>query len=70
VDGGQHAAPIGLPLLEGAGWFEPGELVGVGLGLDQPGGGGGAMVVKPLAPQSPPMARRSIRRAVGEGRLP
>jgi hypothetical protein len=41
VDGGQHAAPVGLSLLEGAGRFQPGELLSVGLGLGQPGGGEG-----------------------------
>jgi hypothetical protein len=40
VDGGQQAAPIGLPLREGARWFQAGELLGVRLGLGQPGGGG------------------------------
>jgi hypothetical protein len=40
VDSGQHAATIGLPLREGARRFEPGELLGVRLGLGQPGGGG------------------------------
>ena len=40
VDGGQHAAPVGLSLREGAGWFEPGELPSMRLGLGQPGGGG------------------------------
>ena len=41
MDGGQHAAPVGLSLLEGAGRFQPGELLSVGLGLGQPGGGEG-----------------------------
>jgi hypothetical protein len=34
-----YAPPIGLPLLESAGRFEPGELISVRLGLGQPGGG-------------------------------
>ena len=33
-------------------------------------GVGWVRVVKPLAPQSPPMTRRSISQVVGEGRLP
>src|SRR6266542_2165914 len=41
VDGGQHGSLVGLPLLEGAGLLQPGELVGMGLGFGQPGGGGG-----------------------------
>jgi hypothetical protein len=41
VDGGQHRPPVGLPLLEGGGRLQPSELAGVGLGLGQPGGGGG-----------------------------
>jgi hypothetical protein len=41
MDGGQHAAPVGLPVREGARRFQPGELRGVRLGLGQPGGGGG-----------------------------
>jgi hypothetical protein len=41
VDGGQHAAPVGLSLLESPGRFQPGERLSVGFGLGQPGGGGG-----------------------------
>jgi hypothetical protein len=42
---------VGLPLGEGAGWLRPGELVGVGLGVGQPGGGGGAEA-GPVAPRA------------------
>jgi len=42
IDGGQHGPPVGLALLEGAGWFQLGKLLGVGRSLRQPGGGGGA----------------------------
>jgi hypothetical protein len=41
VDGGQHAATVGLPLFEGARHLQPGELFNVGFGLGQPGGRGG-----------------------------
>jgi hypothetical protein len=41
VDGGQHEPPVGLTLLEGTGWFEPGERIGLGHGFGQPGGGRG-----------------------------
>ncbi len=41
MDGGQHCAPVGLSFLEGAGCLQPGELLGVGLSLGQPGGCGG-----------------------------
>jgi hypothetical protein len=40
ADGSQHAAPVGLSLLEGARRFQPGQLLSVRLGLGQPGGGG------------------------------
>ena len=40
VDGGQHAAPVGLSLREGAGWFQPGGCLSVELGLGQPGSRG------------------------------
>jgi len=39
VDGGQHGAPVGLSLLEGARRLQAGELLSVGFGLGQPGDG-------------------------------
>jgi hypothetical protein len=57
VDGGQHAAPVGLSLREGAGWFQPGECLSVGFGLGQPGsrgdGKGGVTSRSPISLGSP-----------------
>jgi hypothetical protein len=41
LNGGQHAAPVGLSLRERAGWFQPGQLLSMRLGLGQPGGRSG-----------------------------